>query len=185
MNSSIQSRVTSAHVLAVIAIVLALGGNALAFTLGRNSVGSKQLKQNAVTTAKIKKEAVTAAKIKKGTLTGAQINASTLGTVPEATNAANATNAQHAQTADAIQAPEALHPVGEPGEPPFTPAWGNIGVGHAGFYMDREGVSTFKERSKGITHRALSSSSHPPTGRPGVPSPLRRPAAEGWPPSSP
>jgi hypothetical protein len=66
---------------------LAVGGNALAFTLGKNSVGSKQLKKNAVTTAKIKKEAVTAVKVKKGTLTGKQINASTLGTVPNAVNA--------------------------------------------------------------------------------------------------
>ncbi len=82
-----RDRITSAHVLALIAIVLAVGGNAFAFTLGKNSVGTKQLKKNAVTTAKIKKEAVTAAKVKKGTLTGTQINASTLGTVPNAANA--------------------------------------------------------------------------------------------------
>lgn len=82
-----KERISSAHVLAIIAIVLALGGNAFAFQLGKNSVGSKQLKKNAVTTAKVKKEAITAAKVKKGTLTGTQIDVSTLGTVPSAVNA--------------------------------------------------------------------------------------------------
>jgi hypothetical protein len=104
-----RERFTSAHVLALIAIVLAIAGNAVAFTLGKNSVGSKQLKKNAVTTAKIKQNSVTTAKIKNqaitsvkvknGTLTGAQIDASTLGTVP---NAANATNAASAANSDAL-----------------------------------------------------------------------------------
>lgn len=61
-----RERITSAHVLALIAIVLAVGGNAFAFTLGKNSVGTKQLKKNSVTTKKIKKEAVTAAKSQEG-----------------------------------------------------------------------------------------------------------------------
>jgi hypothetical protein len=81
----------------VLALFIALGGSAYAFHLGKNSVGSKQLKKNAVKTAKIKNEAVTGAKIKKGTLTGSQIDVSTLGTVPSATSATNATNADNAQ----------------------------------------------------------------------------------------
>lgn len=85
-----KERISSAHVLAIVAIVLALGGNAVAFQLGKNSVGSKQLKKNAVTTAKVKKEAITGAKVKKGTLTGTQIDASTLGVVPFANVAGSA-----------------------------------------------------------------------------------------------
>jgi hypothetical protein len=75
-----------------IAVFLVLGGaTALAAShLGKNSVGSKQLKKNAVTTAKIK----------NGAVTGSKIKLSSLGTVPNATNAANATNAGHASTAN-------------------------------------------------------------------------------------
>jgi hypothetical protein len=134
-------KLTYANVTATLALIIAIGGaSAFAATqLAKNSVGAKQLKKNAVTTAKIKDQAITAAKVKNGTLTGAQINASTLGTVP---NATNAQTAQHAQTADAIPAPEALHLVGEPGEPPFAPTWENLpeGAVAAAFYKDREGV---------------------------------------------
>ena len=134
-------RLTYANVTATLALIIAVGGaSAFAATqLAKNSVGAKQLKKNAVTTAKIKDQAITAAKVKNGTLTGAQINASTLGTVP---NATNAQTAQHAQTADAIPAPEALHLVGKPGEPLFAPTWENASPGSvaAAFYKDREGV---------------------------------------------
>jgi hypothetical protein len=68
-----KARISSAHVLALIAIVLAVGGNAFAFTLGKNSVGAKQLKKNSVTAKKIKKNAVTGAKIKKNAVTTAKI----------------------------------------------------------------------------------------------------------------
>ncbi len=96
-----RERITSAHVLALIAIVLAVGGNAFAFTLGKNSVDTKQLKKNSVTTAKIKNQAVTAAKVKKGTLTGKQINASKLGIVPSAVHATSADNATQLGNLDA------------------------------------------------------------------------------------
>ena len=56
-----KERITSATVLALIAIVLAVGGNAVAFTLGKNWVGTKQLKKNAVTESEIKKNAITKA----------------------------------------------------------------------------------------------------------------------------
>jgi hypothetical protein len=58
-----KARVNSAHVLAIIAIVLALGGSAMAVTVAKNSVGTKQLRKGAVTKAKIKKNAVVEAKI--------------------------------------------------------------------------------------------------------------------------
>jgi hypothetical protein len=76
-----------------IAVFLVIGGATAFAALGKNTVGSKQLKKNAVTTAKIKNSAVTGAKIKNGTVTGAKINLGTLGTVPSATNATNAGNA--------------------------------------------------------------------------------------------
>jgi hypothetical protein len=93
----LRGRLTYANVMASLAVFLVLGGATAWAALGKNTVGSKQLKKNAVTTAKIKKNAVTTAKIKKnavtgvkvkdGTLTGAKINLATLGTVPSAATA--------------------------------------------------------------------------------------------------
>jgi len=91
----IRKRLTYANVMSSIAVFLVLGG-ATAFAaghLGKNTVGTKQLKKNAVTTAKIKKHAVTGAKIKL----------SSLGAVPSATNASHAdqaTTADKATTSD-------------------------------------------------------------------------------------
>jgi hypothetical protein len=137
-------RVDSAHVLALIAIVLALGGNAVAFTLGKNSVGSKQLKKNAVTAkkirknavtkAKIRKNAVTGVKVKKNSLTGSDINLNKLGTVPSANVAAS------------LAALEATHLVGAPGEPRFEggsanqPSEGGTRLQPVGFYKDHDGI---------------------------------------------
>lgn len=99
----IRKRLTYANVMSSIAVFLVIGGATAFAALGKNTVGSKQLKKNAVTAAKIKKNAVTTAKIKKnavngskvkdGSLSGADINLGTLGTVPSATNATNAGNA--------------------------------------------------------------------------------------------
>jgi hypothetical protein len=132
-----RERITSAHILALIAIILAVGGNAFAFTLGKNSVGTKQLKKSAVTTAKIKNGAVTAKKVKRGSLTGAQINASTLGTVPTA------------EKANTLAPPENWHEVGSPGEPPFENGWKNeppskFNAETVGFYKDQLGVVHLK-----------------------------------------
>jgi hypothetical protein len=135
--SNLRARLTFANVVSVIALFLALGGSAYAFHLGKNSVGSKQLKKNAVVTAKIKKEAVTANKVKKGTLTGTQIDASTLGTVP---------TAQTANIANSVAPSETFHEVGAPGQPGFLNGWSNLGVSAGGipetvaFYKDQEGV---------------------------------------------
>lgn len=79
-----------------IALFLVLGGGAAIAAksvLPKNSVGKKQLKANAVTTTKIKRDAVTTVKIKKDAVTGDKIKESTLGAVPNATNAVNAQNA--------------------------------------------------------------------------------------------
>ncbi len=135
-------KLSFANVVSVLALFVALGGSAYAFHLGKNSVGSKQIKKNAVTTAKVKNEAITGAKIKKGTLTGKQINASTLGTVPTALTAT---------TANAVAPSEQWHEVGAPGEPAFQHGWNNhppegeaIETESAAYYKDREGVVHLK-----------------------------------------
>jgi hypothetical protein len=79
-------------VVAVIALILALTGTAYA-ALGKNSVGSRQLKAKSVSTGKIANNAVNAAKVADGSLTGKDINIAALGTVPSATSAAHANNA--------------------------------------------------------------------------------------------
>jgi hypothetical protein len=86
------SRPSPAMIVAIIALVAALSGTAYA-ALGKNTVGSKQLKAKAVTSGKIANNAVTSAKVAKGSLTGEDINVSALGTVPSATNATSAGNA--------------------------------------------------------------------------------------------
>lgn len=104
-------RPSPAMIVAVIALVAALTGTAFA-ALGKNSVGSKQLKKNAVTAAKIKGNAVTEAKIRNssvstgklkdaavtaekianGAVTGAKVQTSSLGKVPSAASADTASN---------------------------------------------------------------------------------------------
>ncbi len=158
-----RDRITSAHVLALIAIVLAVGGNAFAFSLGKNSVGAKQLKKNAVTTAKLKKEAVTAAKVKKATLTGTQINASTLGTVPNATHAGNA------DTASSLPPPEPWHAIGGPGEPTFLHSCHNAGFLNAptvSFYKDQVGVVHLEGIYNGCSPTGQNAFQLPPGYRP-------------------
>lgn len=105
----LREKLTYANVMASLAVFLVLGGATAFAALGKNTVGTKQLKNNAVTTkkiknkavntnklksnavttAKIKNSAVTGAKVKDGSLTGADINLGTLGTVPSAAVANN------------------------------------------------------------------------------------------------
>jgi hypothetical protein len=81
----LRSKLTYANVISTLALFLVLaGGSALAAgKLGKNTVGSRQLKNGAVTTAKIK----------KGAVTGSKIATSTLGTVPSAAHATTADTA--------------------------------------------------------------------------------------------
>jgi hypothetical protein len=97
---SVRRRLTYANVMSSIAVFLVVaGGSALAAgTLGKNTVGTKQLKNSAVTGAKIKKGAVTTSKIGAGAVGAAQINTAGL-TVPNATKALSATTAGSATTA--------------------------------------------------------------------------------------
>ena len=86
------SRPSPAMIVALIALVAALSGTAYA-ALGKNSVGTRQLKAKAVTSGKIANNAVTSAKVAKNSLTGADVNVGALGTVPSADHAGSAGNA--------------------------------------------------------------------------------------------
>ncbi|HXV04842.1 MAG TPA: hypothetical protein VFP23_02930, partial [Solirubrobacterales bacterium] len=68
-----------------------------------------QLPKNSVSTKQIKKNAVVGSKVKDGSLTGADINASTLGTVPSATNASHASTADNANNASQLGGIAAAH----------------------------------------------------------------------------
>jgi hypothetical protein len=122
MKGLLARRPSPAMVVALIALICALTGTAWA-ALGKNSVGTKQLKKNAVTTAKIKKDAVTGAKVKE----------STLATVPSAS------------VANSLSPLEATHIVGAPGEPGFEGGSSNLSfpgvqLNPVGFYKDHEGI---------------------------------------------
>jgi hypothetical protein len=94
MRKKIGPHLSYANVVATLALFLVLGGGSAlaAATLGKNSVGSRQLKSKAVTTGKIAPNAVNGSKVANGSLTGADINLSLLGTVPTAVSATNAGN---------------------------------------------------------------------------------------------
>src|SRR3954468_16940809 len=65
--SWIRSRLTSAHVIAMLALMVALGGTAYAaLKLPKNSVGSKQIKTGAVGTSEVKNRSLKAGDFKKG-----------------------------------------------------------------------------------------------------------------------
>jgi hypothetical protein len=82
-----------AMAIAIIALIVALGGTALAAGLGKNSVGSRQLKAKAVTGAKIANNAVNGTKVANGSLSGSDIDLNALGTVPNASASTEAGNA--------------------------------------------------------------------------------------------
>jgi hypothetical protein len=84
-----------AMVVGIIALIVALTGTAFAggFKLGKNTVGTKQLKSKAVTGAKIANNAVNGTKVANGSVTGEDIDLAKLGTVPSATTSTQAGNA--------------------------------------------------------------------------------------------
>lgn len=85
-------RPSPALIIAIIALIAALGGTAWAAgQLKKNSVGSRQLKSKAVTNGKIANNAVTGSKVLTHSLEGSDINLSKLGKVP---------SSEHADSAD-------------------------------------------------------------------------------------
>jgi hypothetical protein len=132
MPGRLRGKLTFANVVSCLALFFALGGFAVAAThLGKNIVGTKQIKNNSITAAKIKDGAITGKKIQTDSLTGIQVNASTLGTVPRA------------QVAISIAASENWHEVGRPGVPGFLGEWENGALPQlesVAFYKDQQGV---------------------------------------------
>jgi hypothetical protein len=160
MKKRLRGKLTYANVVSSLCLFLLLGGGAaVAAGLGKNSVGTKQLKKNSVTTVKVKngaiteakiaKSAVTASKIADGSLTGAQIDTSTLGTVPSAHTAGTASTAGVANTAGiakSLTPSEPWHVVGDPGEPEFSGTWFSSATsyGPVAFYKDQTGIVHLK-----------------------------------------
>jgi hypothetical protein len=100
-------RPSPALVISIVALIAALGGTSYAaFTLPKNSVGTKQLKKNAVTTKKIKNGAVTAKKINPAGLTVPNAlhanHADTAGTAGHASTADSATHASSTDVANGL-----------------------------------------------------------------------------------
>lgn len=89
----VRPKLSYANVTATLALVLALGGGtAIAVDkVGKNSVGSKQVKNNSLKSADLKNgKGVKGADVAADTLGGAQINESSLGKVPAAARADDA-----------------------------------------------------------------------------------------------
>jgi hypothetical protein len=76
-----------AMVIAVIALVIAMTGTAMAVKLKPHSIGPRQIQSKSVTSSKLADGAVTSAIVAKNTLTGTNFNLSAIGTVPSATRA--------------------------------------------------------------------------------------------------
>jgi hypothetical protein len=90
--------ISPSMVVALLALVLALGGTSYAATkLAARSVGSKELKKSAVTRTNLKDNAVNGAKVADDSLTGKDVAEASLGQVALA---ARALNADRTGTAD-------------------------------------------------------------------------------------
>jgi hypothetical protein len=71
-------RLNSAHVIALIALFVALGGSAYAVTAGKNTVKSRSIAKGAVKTSDIANKAVSAAKLKPGAVPANAIAANSI-----------------------------------------------------------------------------------------------------------
>lgn len=72
-------QLTYSRVVSTLALFIALGGGAYAISLGKNSVGSKQIKEGAVRSAEIKDKAVKGRDIAPNTIGGGKIKNDSLG----------------------------------------------------------------------------------------------------------
>lgn len=104
-----RAKLTYANVMSTIAVLLALtgGATAIALSLPKNSVKSKQIAPGAVKTSDIAKDAVTGDKVAESTL-GKVPSALRADSAARADNAATADNAGHATSADTATSASAL-----------------------------------------------------------------------------
>lgn len=89
-------RPSAAMIVAVIALVAALGGSAVA------DDAVQFAKSKVINGSKIKKKSIAGSKLKNNTVTGTQVNESKLAKVPSATKADSATKATSATNADTL-----------------------------------------------------------------------------------
>lgn len=95
-------RPSPALVVSTVALVAALGGTSYAaFSIPKNSVGTKQLKKGAVTTKKLANGAVSTGKLSSSAFIN---NAGHANSATTAANATNATNAGNANTVGGVPA---------------------------------------------------------------------------------
>jgi len=156
MGKANSRRPSPALLVAVIALVAALAGSAVALP-GKNKVDKNDIKKGAVTKKAIKKGAVTKKALKSGAVTEGKL-------------------ADAAVTAAKIAPHEAAHLVGAPGEPAFGTggdgdcAWRNAGAAEGvsglapvGFYKDQlgqvhlQGIAVGEDATGGDANCALSS----------------------------
>jgi hypothetical protein len=78
--AKVRAHLSYSNAMATIAVFIALGGAAIAASLPKNSVGTKQLKKNAVTSAKIKNAQVKSVDVADQALTGTDIQDGSIGT---------------------------------------------------------------------------------------------------------
>ena len=98
MISKVRRRISSAHLIALAALFVALGGSAFAAA----TIGTSDIKNGAVTKNKLHNNAVTGKKVKKNSLTGQDIDEKTLGQVPSAGTAITADRATVADKASNV-----------------------------------------------------------------------------------
>ena len=99
-------RLTYANVASTLALVVALtgGGAAIAAGLGKNTVGSLQLKNGQVKRVDLARDSVDSAKLRSNSVRGPDVAEATLDQVPEALQAMFAVSAQTAARADNVLA---------------------------------------------------------------------------------
>jgi hypothetical protein len=98
MISKVRGRISSAHLIALAALFVALGGSAFAAA----TIGTSDIKNGAVTKNKLHNNAVTGKKVKKNSLSGKDIDEKTLGQVPGAGHAITADRAAVADDASNV-----------------------------------------------------------------------------------
>ena len=95
MRRRTADHLTYANVVSTLCLFVLLGGGAYAATkLGKDSVGSRQVRNGSIKGVDVKDDGLTGAEVEDNGITGADVDESSLGAVPDATNAVTAANAE-------------------------------------------------------------------------------------------